>query len=142
MRIAVEGVRADLWCRTCESVVPGRSRSTTARDLPANDCSRVSSGVDSEVESRPASADFESLTFTLAESNSRKPVTTITRRQKTQKPLKLKTIQTKKTRSSVGAAQDEDTETGNPGLNAKLKLCPPAGPPTPPTGAVGRKEIF
>ena len=63
MRIAVEGVRADLWCRTCESVVPGRSRSTTARDLPANDCSRVSSGVDSEVESRPASADFESLTL-------------------------------------------------------------------------------
>ena len=63
MRIAVEGVRTDLWCRTCESVVPGRSRSTTARDLPANDCSRVSSGVDSEVESRPASADFESLTL-------------------------------------------------------------------------------
>ena len=61
--MAVEGVRADLWCRTCESVVPGRSRSTTARDLPANDCSRVSSGVDSEVESRPASADFESLTL-------------------------------------------------------------------------------
>jgi hypothetical protein len=63
VRTAVDDGGADLWCRFCESVGPGRSRSTTAHEEKMNDCSRVSSGVDSEVESRPASTDFESLTL-------------------------------------------------------------------------------
>ena len=63
VRTAVDDGGADLWCRFCESVGPGRSRSTTAHE---EKISRVSSGLDSEVESRPASADFESIYFTLA----------------------------------------------------------------------------
>ena len=44
----------DLWCRTFGSVVPGRSRSTSA----TNDCSSKNSGSVCEEQSRPARSDF------------------------------------------------------------------------------------
>ena len=51
---AVDGVGADLCCRTCEPVGPGRSPSTGA----VSKRSSISSGCDGENVSRPASFDF------------------------------------------------------------------------------------
>ena len=59
VRIAVDGVGAGLCCRTCESVGPDRSRSTSA----AIDCSKELLPCDGENVSRQASFDFLLISY-------------------------------------------------------------------------------